>query len=391
MKIAVVTPYFPTNLQTYRGYSAYQTLKLLQQWAEVEVLCPLATYPNWLQPRNFPYSHADLNYHPPHIKTQYFEYPAVPGITRPVNGAVCAHYLEPRLRRARADLVLNYWLYPEGYAAVRVAHKLGLPAVVCSIGSDLNSIPDPITAYFVRCTLRTADFVLTVSKQLAERAIRLGASVEKVRSIMNGCDSTVFYPADRGRARAQLSIPPDAPVILFVGRLEAAKGVFELLHATRTLLRSRPNLCLVYVGEGNARPPLQAEVTACQMAQHVTFAGTCESATVAQWLAASTVFSLPSYAEGCPNVVIEALNCGRPIVATTVGAIPEMVEADSGILVPPRDSKALTLALATALDRVWDEHGIALHCHRTWDEVASDTLAACEVALRRYTSSTLSM
>jgi len=265
MKIAVVTPYFPTNRQTYRGYSAYQTLKPLQQWAEVEVLCPLAIYPNWLQPRNFPYSRADLNYRPPHIKTQYFEYPAVPGITRPINGAVCAHYLEPRLRRVGADLVLNYWLYPEGYAAVHVAHKLGLPAVVCSIGSDLNSIPDPITAYFVRRTLRTADFVLTVSKQLAERAIGLGASVEKVRSIMNGCDPTVFYAADRGRARAQLSISPDTPMILFVGRLEAAKGVFELLHATLTLLHSRPNLRLVYIGEGNARPSLQAEVAASKM------------------------------------------------------------------------------------------------------------------------------
>ena len=126
----MVTPFFPTSKEKYRGHSAYQTLKQLEQWAEVEVFCPLSTYPNWLRPRNFLYSRPSLDYRPPRLNTHYFEYPALPVISRAVNSLVCAHYLEPRLRASRPDLVLNFWLYPEGHAAVRVAHNLGIPAVV---------------------------------------------------------------------------------------------------------------------------------------------------------------------------------------------------------------------------------------------------------------------
>src|SRR5690606_33272769 len=86
---------------------------------------------------------------------------------------------------------------------------------------------------------------------------------------------------------------------------------------------------------------------------------------------------LPSYSEGHPNVLVEALACGRPVVATDVGGIPEVVDDGCGILVPPRDARALARALAQTLDRDWDDEILSRRFSRDWDAVARDTLHAC--------------
>lgn len=110
---------------------------------------------------------------------------------------------------------------------------------------------------------------------------------------------------------------------------------------------------------------------------HVEFVGNQNPDEVARWLAASNVFCLPSYSEGCPNVVIEALACGRPVVASDVGGIPELMDSRCGILVPPRDARQLADALAQALDRPWNEDEIAGSSRRTWQDMARETLDVC--------------
>ena len=171
-------------------------------------------------------------------------------------------------------------------------------------------------------------------------------------------------------------------MVLFVGRLVPGKGVFELLQAGRSLLQKRSNLQLVYLGEGPVQEELEARASAEGIRSHVSFPGTCDSAGVVRWLAAADVFALPSYAEGCPNVVIEALHCGRPVVATNVGAIPELVDDHCGILIPARNTEALAAALDAAFGRIWDQNEIAVHCRRTWDDVAREFLAVCDAVVQ---------
>jgi glycosyltransferase involved in cell wall biosynthesis len=111
--------------------------------------------------------------------------------------------------------------------------------------------------------------------------------------------------------------------------------------------------------------------------QHNRFLGRRGSPEVASWLAAANVFCLPSYAERCPNSVIEALACGRPVVGTRVGGIPELVDSESGILVAPQDSEALAEALGEALSRPWNERQISQRSQRGWDQVAEETCQIC--------------
>src|SRR5580704_17978914 len=203
LKIAVVTPYFPTAAEPHRGHSAYQTLRFLKHQADVEVFCSLASYPRaqWLWPRGFRYHSPDLDYRPPEVKTTYFTYPALPLLSRPFNGLVCAHLLEPYLSAMRPDIILNYWIYPEGFSAMRIARKLGIPVIVGAIGSDLRLPGDPLSFYLTRRTLEAADAILTVSEELRRRAIELGVPAGKVTTILNGCDFSVFRPGDRAAAR----------------------------------------------------------------------------------------------------------------------------------------------------------------------------------------------
>jgi len=91
-------------------------------------------------------------------------------------------------------------------------------------------------------------------------------------------------------------------------------------------------------------------------------------------MAAADLVTLPSYMEGCPNVVLEALACGRPVVATNVGGIPEIMSDQCGHLVPPRDPGALALALAAVLDRTWDAAAISAQGSRSWSAVADELL-----------------
>jgi len=381
LNVTVVTSDFPIPDEPYRGHSEYQTLLALSKIADVKVVCPFPRYPRWFQP-GYDYRAPDLSFCPPGVEARYFEYPALPGLTRCINGLVCAKYLEPYLRESMPDVACNFWIYPEGYATVTVARRLGIPAIVGSIGSDLNRIPDPFSRWLTKLAMKRATFVVTKSEHLRQRAIGMGISAAKVRTIQNGCDPSVFHMGDRSVARAQLAMDENAELVLFVGRLDTKKGIGELLEAFASLASRRPNLRLAYVGDGPGSEQLQGRARHLALEDRVILIGACPSQKVAQWLTAANVLALPSYNEGYPNVVIEALSCGRPVIATNVGGILEQVNEKSGILIAPRDSRALAGAIEEAMERRWDEYSISEQFRRGWDQAADELLRLCELALQ---------
>ncbi len=382
LKVTVVTSDFPIPVEPYRGHSEYQILLALSKYANVNVICPFPRYPKWFQP-SYDYRPPDLSYSPPGVATRYLEYPALPGVTRCINGLVCAKYLEAYFRESTPHVACNFWLYPEGFATVAVARRLGIPAIVGSIGSDLNRIPDPASKWLTRLAMQRASFVVTKSEHLRQQAIQMGINGRKVRTVRNGCDPSVFHLADRSAARAKLAVDDDAKLVLFVGRLDAKKGIVELLEAFVSLACRRPSLRLAYIGDGPGGEQLRSKARDFALQDRIILIGACPSQRVAQWLAAANVLALPSYNEGYPNVVIEALSCGRPVIATNVGGILELVNEQSGILVAPRDSRALADAIETALERNWDERLISEQFRRSWDEAAGEMLSICELALQQ--------
>src|SRR5262249_22271601 len=150
-----------------------------------------------------------------------------------------------------------------------------------------------------------------------------GVPSARARAIPNGCDSQIFHYSPSGELRRQINVASDEQVILFVGWLDRTKGIIELLEAFSEMTAENPKLRLVCVGEGSLRSEIVGFARDHGFAGHLLLAGVCSSEEVAHWMNVADVFCLPSYAEGCPNVVIEAQNCGCPVVAADVAGTNE--------------------------------------------------------------------
>ena len=372
LRVAVLTQYFPTSAQPWAGHSAYQTLRPLGHLCDLHVFYPEARYPAWLTPPGARRPALDRSWSPPDVPATYLPYPLLPVISRPFNGWLMSRRLLPAVRAFAPDLILNYVVYPDGFAALRIARALKVPVVLTAIGSDLNRMSDRLVAALTRFTLRHAGRTTTVSGDLRRTAIRLGAPADRTRAILNGCDTSVFQPRSRDEARQALSLDPSAEIIVYVGRLDFRKGLVELIEAIAQLRQNRSNARCYIIGDGPDKLLLTAAIARHDIAAQVTLIPSCPTQGVAQWMAAADLVTLPSYREGCPNVVLEALAAGRPVVATNVGGIPELMDDTCGRLIPDHDAPALAQALNEVLAQCWNAEAISSRHSRSWQDVAHD-------------------
>jgi len=386
LRIAVVSRYFPSSAEPWQGRSAYQTIRALNSRAHVHVFYPELDYPSFLRPRTRIYKGLDLNYSPPGVSVSYHNYLAVPLVSRPFNGPMAARALLPHVRAFHPDLIFGIFLYPDGYAALQLAKKLHVPLVTMGIGSDIHSIGDPLSAKYTRKVLEQADFLVTVSEDLRQKALTMGARPETSRAVVNGCDLSIFHLRDRTETRRHLNLDPDAESVLYIGRMDVRKGLRELVEASAKLRSARPRLQVYVVGEGPDRSQIAQAIGSANAGEYIHTVPPCPPDEVAVWMGAANVVTLPSYMEGCPNVVLEALACGRPVVATRVGGIPEIMSDACGRLIPPRNAEALTQALGEVLSAEWDASFISAHWSRSWSTVAQELLNIFEsVTSKRHT------
>jgi len=298
----------------------------------------------------------------------------LPRLAHATWGPLYAASIAPALVRYRnkVDVVLGSWAYPDGFAAVIAAQLLGVPSVVKLHGSDINVItrlpgPRRLSAW----ALPRAQRIVAVSRALADEAVALGVARERIAIVMNGVDRALFHPRDRAAARAELGLPPGVPIALYVGNLKEVKGVQDLPAAWTRVSQDVPEATLVVVGAG----PLQGELAAgfAPLGDRVRMVGAQPLPSIPTWMAAADVVVLPSHHEGTPNVILEALSCGRRVVATSVGGIPDLITDPAlGGLVAPRDPQALGSALALALTSPYAPEEVAkLGARGGWDASAA--------------------
>jgi len=209
--------------------------------------------------------------------------------------------------------------------------------------------------------------VIAVSRPLAEKARALGVSPERIDIVRNGIERSTFRPRDRAEARRTLGLEPGGPILLYVGHVTEQKGAFDLVRAHALGGPRVRESRLVFVGDGSGLDACRA--LARDLGVTAAFVGARPHDEIATWLAACDLLALPSWNEGMPNVVLEALASGRPVVATRVGGIPDVVDSDAlGELVPPRDPAALGRALERVLERSHDPERISAELDvQDWD------------------------
>ena len=256
------------------------------------------------------------------------------------------------LKEFPAEAILSSWAHPDGWAAVHLARELGLPVVVKVVGSDLLVVTRNLRRRErVIATLLQADRVVTVSRHLADHAVRMGVDEKRIEVICEGVDHDLFFPGDQNDARQKLNIDPTKKMILFVGNLLLSKGAAVLIEACGELQRRCAERFQCYlVGGGRDEALLRKLVDSKGLARWVTLAGPRPHKELVDWYRACDVVALPSFSEGIPNVLREATVCGKPFVATSVGGIPEIVNASSR-LVEPGDAGSLAGALLETLQQ----------------------------------------
>jgi glycosyltransferase involved in cell wall biosynthesis len=257
-------------------------------------------------------------------------------------------------RRWPFDVIHAHMLVPDGWAAARVGAELGVPVAATAHRADVLDVPaqGPRSLQRVADAVGAIDQICAVSVSIGDAAGALGVPRRPVRIVPNGADTTVFHPRSAAAARAHLGLPGDGPIVTFVGKLVPRKGVDTLIEAFG-LLGRRPGGAplLVAAGIGEMRGALERRAADLGIADRVRFVGKVAHDDVGWWMSAGDLFVLPSLSEGLPTVVCEAMNCGRPVVATAVDGTPEIVrDGETGILVPPGDAAALAAALARVLD-----------------------------------------
>ena len=249
------------------------------------------------------------------------------------------------------DVVYSTSLFPGGDAGIRIGKTLGIPSACLSIGRDVNYTANSTATLrkHFQHVARSIDGHLACGESLAQQLD--GINGERALRVYGVVDLERFVPVrDKRELRSKLKLPREATILLYVGYLWRAKGLFELLKAFEDVRQKVPSAELVFCGHGPEGDELRSVAAQSQFAGAIHFAGQIEPDQVAEYMQASDLFAFPSHSEGMPNAVMEAMACGLPVVCTSVGGLPAAIgDCGGALLVPPKQPEQLAAALLKVL------------------------------------------
>ena len=389
---------FPSQIQPVHGVFVKERVRHVAQLPGVDV-CVLAPSPYFPPFKSFrrwyPWSQIPRRDVVDGLHVERPKYPLLPK----VGGYFHARLIEQAARRAlrcirdfEFDLIDAHFAYPNGAAAVRLSRRLNKPVVITGRGEDIARYPDlPIIGTQVRQALREATQLVAVSSEIAERMERFGADPARITVIPNGVDCQKFQPIPKHQARKQLGLSTSRPLVLAVGYRLELKGFHLLIDAIPAIRARFPDALVAIVG-GQARwaadylPTIEERIRVHNVQDHVLIAGVRPQQELAAWYSAADVLSILSSREGSPNVLMEAMACGLPAVATRVGGIPEVLaDARNGMLLPERSAEAAAVGISEALARDWDRDAVRRFAEqKSWHRTAEQVKEVFERAVAEH-------
>jgi teichuronic acid biosynthesis glycosyltransferase TuaC len=238
------------------------------------------------------------------------------------------------------DVIDAHYFYPDGVAALWIGRRLRRPVVITARGTDINLLPRYSPPRRMICWgIANADRLIAVSEALKRALVDLGAVPDHVEVLRNGVDLSMFGPTDRRVARQSLALT--RPTLLCVGHLIERKGHDRVIEAMSRL----PDFDLIIVGEGPEREALGNLARRVGVVDQVRFLGSRPHATLPEVYGAADALVLASSREGWPNVLLEAMACGTPVIASNIWGNPEVVQAPaSGVLMEQNTPEGIARA-----------------------------------------------
>ena len=377
--IVVFSSLFPNRLQPMTGLFIRERMFRVAEHLPLAVVAPVPWFPfqsliRQLRPDFRPNAPGDeIQGEIPVFHPRFL---SVPGAFKALDGVFMALCCLPRLlrlkRQKRLDILDAHFAYPDGYAATLLGRWLGVPVTITLRGTETRHIASPRLKPLVQVALNRASRVFSVSESQRQVAIASGADPSKVLVVGNGVDIAKFTPLDQADCRSQLGLGPATRVMVTVGGLVERKGFHRVIGALPEILEKFPDCVYLIVGgpsaEGDWTDKLKQLVLQKGLSGAVRFLGPLAPEKLSVVLSAADVFVLSTRNEGWANVLLEAMACGLPVVATDVGGNKEVVcRPDLGNIVPFDDHAALVTALNSALASTWDKQAIRKYAQaNTW-------------------------
>ncbi|WP_427978841.1 glycosyltransferase [Agarivorans sp.] len=366
--MVIISNLYPLPWEPNRAKFNHQQFSLLKTEYQLSILVPVA-FPEWFKHRRQIQQSDELRYLP------YFY---TPKLGRRFYSVMMFLSLLLHsgwwLKRQRPEVLMASWAYPEAVATSWLAKLYKARFFFKVHGSDINQLAQvPARAKQIKKASQRALGILSVSQALAKEMGNLGIAQNKISVIYNGVDHQKFG-VDSER-------PYSEPYVLYVGNLKADKGVMELYQGFAQIAASQPQLHLVYAGTGAMKAAIEQQAQRDGLKLRVIWLGSVAHDDLPAWISHAQLLALPSYAEGVPNVVLEAMACGTPVLATRVGGIPEVVnEAICGILIKPKMADAVAQGIASIMQRDWDRAAIKQHASQfSWQRNQQQFLEMLEM------------
>lgn len=366
-KILVITDQFPNSVQPVRGIFTLQWLMNLSKICDIKAIIPLSWIDFKIKSKHKRLKEKlplDENYSGIEVLRPLYFY--TPKFARSFYGFFYFSSILPlalKIKKSfRYEAIYAVTAYPDGFAAVLLGWLTGTPVIVHAIGTDINVYTQSfLRRKLILWSLKKCFKIISVSEALKKRMIEIGVPSEKIDVIYNGVDRSVF-----SLKKNCTDLTYQQKLILYVGNLKKEKGLSELIEAYRSVKNDK--LSLVIIGDGLYKKELLRQIEKYDLKQ-VKLMGSQPPSVVADWMNRATVLCLPSYNEGVPNVVLESIACGLPVVATDVGGIPEIIVSEEyGLMLKRRDSRQLAERLTEALNKKWDKKKIAEYSKKfSWE------------------------
>jgi glycosyltransferase involved in cell wall biosynthesis len=374
IRIVTFTTLYPNAAQPVHGIFVENRLRHLISTGRVasRVIAPVPWFPRALAPffeTYAAYTAAPYAEQRHGIGVMHPRFLAVPRFGMTVAPVLLFARSLRALQRLRAesgdfDLIDAHYFYPDGVAAVMLGIALRKPVVITARGTDVNLIPRyRLPRSMIRFAARKAGGIVAVSQALKDRLIDLGIPAERVRVLRNGVDLDLFHPGSRSAARTRLGL--STPTLLSVGNLIELKGHDLVIAALPAL----PQHSLIIVGEGPEHLALEHLATRLGVAGRVRFLGRIAHESLPEIYSAADALVLASSREGWPNVLLEAMACGTPVVAANVGGTSEVIGApEAGVLIERRTSEDIANAVKALFETPIDRAATRRYAERfSWD------------------------